>query len=102
MGEPNWTKSIGYLKKRINTNHKDNNNEPDLLYRRPAFRPCQYLETFAQSTDLRFDVGIDGKLAGLRFLTLEEIYNAAMEKITSSNCNSFEEYVKNNYRGEVR
>lgn len=56
----------------------------------------------AQSTDLRFDVGIDGKLAGLHFLTLEDIYNAALEKVTSCNCNSFEEYAKNNYRGEVR
>lgn len=31
----------------------------------------------AQSMDLRFDVGIDGNWAGLRFLTLEDIYNAA-------------------------
>ena len=50
----------------------------------------------ALSTDLRFDVGIDGKLAGLRFLTLEDVYNATVEKVTSSNCNSFEEYAKNN------
>ena len=56
----------------------------------------------AQSTDLRFDVGIDGKLAGLRFLTLEDIYNAATEKITQYKCNSFEEYAKNNYKVEVR
>lgn len=56
----------------------------------------------SQSTDLRFDVGIDGQLAGLHFLTLEDVFNAAMEKISLSNCNSFEEYAKNNYRGEVR
>ena len=37
------------------------------------------------------DVGIDGKLARLQFLTLEEIYNAATEKITQYKCNSFEE-----------
>ena len=52
--------------------------------------------------DLRFDVGIDGKLARLQFLTLEEIYNAATEKITQNKCNSFEEYAKNNYKVEVR
>ena len=56
----------------------------------------------AQSMDLRFDVGIDGALAKLQFLTLEDIYNAATEKITFNNCNTFEEYAKNNYRGEVR
>ena len=52
--------------------------------------------------DLRFDVGIDGALANLRFLTLEDVYNAATEKITQYKCNSFAEYAKNNYRGEVR
>ena len=56
----------------------------------------------AQSMDLRFDVGIDGNWAGLRFLTLEDIYNAATEKITQYKCNSFEEYAKNNYKVEVR
>lgn len=56
----------------------------------------------AQSMDLRFDVGIDGNLANLRFLTLENIYNAATEKITQYKCNTFAEYAKNNYRGEVR
>ena len=55
-----------------------------------------------QSTDLRFDVGIDGSLAILRFLTLEDIYNAATEKIKLSNCNTFEEYAQNNYKVEVR
>jgi hypothetical protein len=55
-----------------------------------------------QSMDLRFDVGIDGSLAGLKFLTLEDIYNAAKEKIAVMNCSSFEEYAKNNYKGEVR
>lgn len=52
--------------------------------------------------DLRFDVGIDGELANLRFLTLEDIYNAATEKITQYKCNSFAEYARNNYRVEVR
>ena len=54
------------------------------------------------STDLRFDVGIDGKLAGLKFLTLEDIYNAAKNKISQSDCDSFSEYAKINYRGEMR
>ena len=56
----------------------------------------------AQSTDLRFDVGIDGSLANLRFLTLEDIYNAAIEKIKLNNSNTFEEYAQNNYKVEVR
>ena len=56
----------------------------------------------AQSMDLRFDIGIDGKLARLQFLTLEEIHNAATEKITQYKCNSFEDYAKNNYKVEVR
>ena len=56
----------------------------------------------AQSMDLRFDVGLDGSLADLRFLTLEDIYNAATEKITQYKCNSFAEYARNNYRPEVR
>ena len=56
----------------------------------------------AQSTDLRFDVGLDGSLANLKILTLEDIYNAATEKITQSNCSSFAEYAMNNYREEVR
>ena len=55
-----------------------------------------------RSMDLRFDVGIDGNLAGLGFLTLEDIYNAATEKITQYRCSSFAEYARNNYRGEVR
>lgn len=38
----------------------------------------------------------------LHFLTLEEIYNAATEKITQYKCNSLEEYAKNNYKVEVR
>ena len=56
----------------------------------------------AQSTDLRFDVGIDGSLANLRLLTLADIYNAATEKITQSNCRSFAEYAMNNYKEDVR
>ena len=56
----------------------------------------------SQSMDLRFDVGIDGTLAGYRFLTLEDIYNAAMTKVTGYGCSSFEEYAMNNYRPEVR
>ena len=56
----------------------------------------------AQSMDLRFDVGIDGTLANLHFLSLEDIYNAATEKITQYKCNSFAEYARNNYRSEVR
>ena len=56
----------------------------------------------AQSMDLRFDVGIDGSLAGLKLLSLEDIYNAANEKITSVNCNSFAEYAKSNYKAEER
>lgn len=47
----------------------------------------------AQSMDLRFDVGIDGNLANLRFLTLEDIYNAATEKISLHKCNSFAEFL---------
>ena len=56
----------------------------------------------AKSMDLRFDVGIDGSLAKMQFLTLEDIYNAATEKITFGNCNTFEEYAQNNYRGDER
>lgn len=56
----------------------------------------------AQSMDLRFDVGIDGSLANLRLLTLEEIYNAATKKIKQYNCNTFAEYAQNNYRSEVK
>ena len=54
------------------------------------------------SMDLRFDVGIDGSLANLHFLTLEDIYNAATEKIKQHDCNTFAEYARNNYRSEVR
>lgn len=39
-----------------------------------------------QSMDLRFDVGIDGALADLHFLKLEDIYNAATKKITQYKC----------------
>ena len=46
------------------------------------------------SKDLRFDVGIDGTLANLRFLTLEDIYHAAMQKIKRNKCNTFAEYSK--------
>lgn len=35
----------------------------------------------AMSSDLRFDVGLDGELANLHFLKLEDIYRAAKEKI---------------------
>ena len=38
----------------------------------------------------------------LHFLTLEEIYNAAIEKITNAGCTSFAEYASNNYKSEVR
>lgn len=55
-----------------------------------------------QSPDLRFDVGIDGTLANLHFLTLEDIYNAALEKITLAGCTTFAEYAQNNYKSEVR
>ena len=51
--------------------------------------------------DLRFDVGIDGTLANLVFLTLEDIYNAATEKISQYKFNNFEEYARNNYRSAV-
>lgn len=37
----------------------------------------------------------------LHFLTLEEIYNAAIE-ITNAGCTSFAEYASNNYKSEVR
>ena len=43
-----------------------------------------------------------GTLANLRFLTLEDIYNAATEKITQAGCTSFAEYTSNNYKSEVR
>ena len=39
------------------------------------------------TADLRFDVGIDGTLANLHFLTLEDIYHAAFEKITQAGPN---------------
>lgn len=55
----------------------------------------------AQSSDLRFDVGIDGSLANLRILTLEDVYNAVIEKIKQAGCNTFAEYAENNYRNEV-
>jgi len=54
------------------------------------------------STDLRFDVGIDGSLANLHFLSLEDIYSAAKQKIIRYNCDTFVEYAQNNYRGEVK
>ena len=47
-------------------------------------------------------VRLDGSLANLRFLTLEDIYNAATEKIKQYDCNTFAEYAQNNYRSEVR
>ena len=56
----------------------------------------------AQSPDLRFDVGIDSTLANLRFLTLEDIYQAAYAKITQASCTTFAEYASNNYKSEVR
>lgn len=56
----------------------------------------------AQSADLRFDVGIDGTLAKLHFLTLEDIYNAAMEKVRQNGCTTFEEYAEKSYSIEVR
>ena len=46
--------------------------------------------------------GIDGELANMQFLTLEDIYIAATEKITQYKCNSFAEYAKNNYRSEIK
>lgn len=55
-----------------------------------------------QSMDLRFDVGIDSSMANLCFLTLEDIYNAALGKIMQYNCNTFLEYAQHNYRNEVR
>ena len=59
-------------------------------------------ELNGQSADLRFDVGIDSKLAGLHFVTLEDIYNAAMEKIQRNGCTSFVEYAEKCYSIEVR
>lgn len=56
----------------------------------------------ANSMDLRFDVGIDGSLAKQKFLTLEDVYNAAYEKITQAGCTTFAEYASNNYKSEVR
>lgn len=55
-----------------------------------------------QSTDLRFDVGFDGSLANMHFLTLENIYNAAMEKISKVGCKTFAEYASKHYKPEVR
>lgn len=40
--------------------------------------------------------------SNLHFLTLEDIYNAAIEKITNAGCTSFAEYASNNYKSEVR
>ena len=51
--------------------------------------------------DLRFDVGIDGTLANLEFLTLEDIYNSATEKISQYKYNNFAEYARNIYRSAV-
>ena len=38
----------------------------------------------------------------LHFLTLEDIYNAATEKIRQYDCNTFAEYAQNNYRSDAR
>ena len=53
------------------------------------------------SSDLRFDVGIDGELAKRAggFIPLELIYEAAMEKTGGV---PFHQYAKQNYRSEVR
>lgn len=56
----------------------------------------------AQSADLRFDIGIDSALANLKFLTLEDIYNAAVEKVKLNGCSSFEEYAEKSYMQDVR
>ena len=40
--------------------------------------------------------------ADLHFLTLEDIYNAALEKISKVGCTSFAEYASNNYKSEVK
>lgn len=56
----------------------------------------------SQSMDLRFDIGIDGSLANLKFLTLEDIYNAVTEKIKQHGCSSFAEYAQCNYSRELR
>lgn len=47
-----------------------------------------------QSPDLRFDVGLDGKLADLHFLTLEDVYEAATTKIKRHNCDSLSDYAR--------
>ena len=61
------------------------------------------LDTYnAKSSDLRFDVGLDSKLANLHFLRLEDVYKAAREKIAKKNCDSLAEYAKNNYRTEIK
>ena len=70
---------------------------------KPSVAPFLKLDDYnALSMDLRFDVGIDGSLANLHFLTLEDIYNVAIEKIKQYDCNTFMEYAQNNYRSEVR
>ena len=52
----------------------------------------------ALSIDLRFDVGLDGKLADHRLLRLEDIYFAATKKILRHGCNSIKEYAKKYYQ----
>lgn len=54
-----------------------------------------------QSADLRFDVGLDSKLANLHILTLEDVYNAAVDKIRLAGCESFAEYAQKNYSNDV-
>jgi calcineurin-like phosphoesterase family protein len=51
----------------------------------------------ALSVDLRFDVGLDSKLADHRLLSLEDIYVAATKKILRRGCRSIKEYAKKYY-----
>ena len=55
----------------------------------------------ANSADLRFDVGLDSAMANLHFLTLEDIYNAAMEKIKRKRNRTIASYARKNYRTEM-
>ena len=57
------------------------------------------LDLWRSTVDKRDTIYI---LGDLTFLTLEDIYNAANEKILNAGCTTFAEYANNNYKSEVR
>ena len=56
----------------------------------------------SRAKELRFDVGLDSRLANLCFLTLEDVYYAAIEKIKRIKYKTIAEYARNNFRKEDR